>query len=109
MSECLKHETLRRQGSPCPYCRIKELVSENKIFRATESVDDTVWDALLEQVRQRDDRLGAAQAKIDALMMEYCVDEMTIEQWGNWAKHQVPISIEEQKELDNALEDNDSE
>ena len=25
MSECYKHKNKRRQGSPCPYCRIKEL------------------------------------------------------------------------------------
>ena len=28
-----------------------ELEAENRIFRSTESVDDSVWDALLEQVR----------------------------------------------------------
>lgn len=29
------------------------------------------------------------QAKIDALMLEYCEDEMTVEQVANWMKHQV--------------------
>ena len=29
------------------------------------------------------------QAKIDALMLEYCPDEMTEEQMDNWGKHQV--------------------
>lgn len=32
--------------------RIEELEAENRIFRNTESVDDSVWNALLEQVRQ---------------------------------------------------------
>jgi hypothetical protein len=38
--------------------RIAELEAENRIFRSTESVDDSVWDALLEQVR-------TFQAKLD--------------------------------------------
>jgi hypothetical protein len=38
--------------------RIVELEAENRIFRSTESVDDSVWDALLEQVR-------TFQAKLD--------------------------------------------
>ena len=37
---------------------IAELEAENRIFRSTESVDDSVWDALLEQVR-------TYQAKLD--------------------------------------------
>lgn len=31
------------------------------------------------------------QAKIDALMHEYCPEEMTAEQLANWAKHQKPV------------------
>lgn len=30
MSECSKHERERRQGSPCPYCRIAELEAEQQ-------------------------------------------------------------------------------
>ena len=30
------------------------------------------------------------EARIDALMLEYCPDEMTAEQKANWAEHQVP-------------------
>ena len=32
------------------------------------------------------------QAKIDALMLEYCPDDMTEEQMKNWEKHQKPVS-----------------
>lgn len=32
--------------------------------------------------------VAALQAKIDALMLEHCSDEMTPEQKANWAKHQ---------------------
>lgn len=34
------------------------------------------------------DRLEALEAKIDALMLEYCPDEMTPEQLENWGNHQ---------------------
>ena len=34
------------------------------------------------------------EAKIDELMLEYCPDEMTEEQYENWAKHQVPTDKE---------------
>lgn len=32
--------------------------------------------------------LGAKQAQIDSLMLEYCPDEMTQEQMGEWERHQ---------------------
>ena len=34
---------------------------------------------------------ASLQAKIDALMLEYCPDEMTKEQMDNWASHQVAV------------------
>ena len=42
-----------------------------------------------ELARERD----SLQAKIDALMFEYCPDEMTEEQIDNWANHQVVSSF----------------
>ena len=39
--------------------------------------------------------IDVKQAKIDALMLEYCPDEMTKEQLDNWAKHQMPHRKEE--------------
>lgn len=36
------------------------------------------------------DEAAYKQAKIDQLMLEYCPDEMTLEQIENWANHQVP-------------------
>jgi hypothetical protein len=50
--------------------------------------------------RQTIERL---QAKIDALMLEYCPDEMTEEQMANWARHQQPVSAEEQAKIEAAL------
>jgi hypothetical protein len=35
-------------------------------------------------------KIDGLQAKIDALMFEYCSDEMTPEQKARWAEHQVP-------------------
>lgn len=39
--------------------------------------------------------LEAKQAEIDRLMLEYCPDEMTPEQFENWARHQKPVTIKE--------------
>lgn len=36
-------------------------------------------------------RCEALQAKVDALMLEYCPDEMTPEQTAEWARHQRPV------------------
>jgi hypothetical protein len=33
------------------------------------------------------------QCKIDALMLEYCPEDMTEEQIENWKKHQKPVDI----------------
>ncbi len=35
--------------------------------------------------------VNALQAKIDALMLEYCPEEMTKEQLDNWASHQKAV------------------
>ncbi len=34
---------------------------------------------------------ASLQAKIDALMLEYCPNEMTKEQIENWKRHQQPL------------------
>lgn len=34
-------------------------------------------------------QLAACQAKLDAVMLEYCPEDMTPEQVANWEKHQV--------------------
>ena len=39
----------------------EELEAQNRIFRNTESVDDSVWDALLEQVRTYQEKLDRVQ------------------------------------------------
>ena len=44
-------------------------------------------DAVVESLRQQ---LAAKQAEVDALMLEYCPNEMSQEQLDNWAAHQRP-------------------
>ncbi len=39
----------------------------------------------------------AKQAKIDALMLEYCPEDMTPEQYTNWLAHQIPDNSPETK------------
>ena len=59
-----------------------------------------VWKIAAEYAaRTADDR----QARIDALMLEFCPDEMTEAQKDNWAKHQRPVSDDMQREIDKAL------
>lgn len=47
---------------------------------------------------------AALQAKIDALMLEYCPDEMTQAQLDNWAAHQKAVSPEEQEEINKIID-----
>jgi len=48
-------------------------------------------------------RADALQAQLDALMLEFCPDEMTEAQKQNWAKHQRPASDGIQQEIGSAL------
>lgn len=48
-------------------------------------------------------RADAIQAKLDALMLEYCPDEMTPEQLSNWERRQRPVSDEEQANIEAAI------
>lgn len=44
--------------------------------------------AQIELVARLRAEIDAKQAKIDALMLEYCPDEMTPGQLANWSRHQ---------------------
>ena len=48
-------------------------------------------------------KADALQARLDALMLEYCPEEMTKEQKENWARHQKPASGDEQAAMTTAL------
>lgn len=47
---------------------------------------------------------SAKQARIDALMLEYCPDEMTPEQVAEWAQHQAVAATEQAGERENGTE-----
>jgi hypothetical protein len=40
----------------------------------------------------------ALQAKIDSLMLEYCPEDISEEQYNEWASHQVPVDVPDFKE-----------
>lgn len=46
---------------------------------------------------------AAKQARIDALMLEYCPTEMTNAQLAEWAGHQKPVSVERAADIDAAI------
>ena len=52
--------------------RIAELEAQNRIFRNTESVDDSVWDALLEQVRTYQEKLDRVRGLLEKWRDDEC-------------------------------------
>ena len=48
-------------------------------------------------------KADALQAQLDALMLEFCPEEMTEAQKENWARHQRPASDDEQVAVTTAL------
>lgn len=55
-----------------------------------------------ERVAALEREVAAKQARIDALMLEYCPDEMTPEQVAEWSRHQRPVSEHEADAIDAA-------
>ena len=45
--------------------------------------------------RQLERELAAVQARLDALMLEYCPEDMTDEQKANWAANQWAVPADE--------------
>lgn len=63
--------------------------------KARRKASDDKWDEQIRnspQARLRDAlaTISRLEARIDALMLEYCPDEMTQAQMENWASHQKP-------------------
>ena len=56
----------------------------NAMFKDFEDSIGKDWEKERELKRQ----LDAKQARIDELMLEYCPDEVTDEQWDEYQKHQ---------------------
>lgn len=56
-------------------------------------------------VRDLQAQIADKQFRIDSLMLEFCLDEMTKEQLDNWGKHQVRASPEQEAAADAAMKD----
>lgn len=79
---------------------------EDKLIASLKQDKDYAWQnvRILERARQEQDKkLETLQAKLDAVMLEYCPEDMTQEQVDNWARHQRPVSKAEMKEIEAAL------
>lgn len=63
----------------------------NALFADFEDTIGNDWMKEKELKRQ----LDAKQAKIDELMLEYCPDEVTKDQWDEYSKHQVAVDANE--------------
>lgn len=86
-----------------------EYLEVEKTSEAWEKWRDANIDALLDAAERTEAaepmrralaaerELAEARAKIDALMLEYCPDEMTPGQVDEWARHQRPIDAERGK------------
>lgn len=71
------HQNCARDGE-VTWCEEAVFYSDIKYVRAD----------LIEALRQQ---LAAKQAEVDALMLEYCPNEMTPEQLEEWGRNQVPV------------------
>lgn len=79
--------------------------AEDAYFEARPQIDCNdrrkVFDAGYERGWEERNRVVMAlQAKLDAVMLEYCPDEMTEAQKAEWARHQQPVSEGEQRDFD---------
>lgn len=88
------HDLVARLRAVNPTRYIKTLVNE-----AADNIE-----ALRRSVGNLLATVDAKQAKIDALMMEFCPGEMSKEQRAEWARNQRPVTAEEHDALVRALE-----
>lgn len=79
---------MNKPTPPAPFTYVKRAATEMPLVFLSEAIDYgeamAAWGAAQERERM--------QARIDALMLEYCPDEMSEEQKRNWAAHQVPAA-----------------
>jgi len=65
------------------------LERENAALRQQLKDCSAAFDKQQVALDRNSEQLAAKQAKIDALMFEYCPIEMSLEQIARWKKHQV--------------------
>lgn len=73
--------------------------SEQAARAAFKTAQDE-WDKRISAEAELTDtsfRLEAVQAKLDAVMLEYCPEDMSKEQFDNWAKNQVVSQLGEEE------------
>lgn len=86
-----------------PACSARaDLREENERLRATNKnardaiqAGITINVELQAEVERLRTQVAALQARVDALMLEFCPDEMTEEQKETWARHQRPAARSE--------------
>ena len=91
MSSARKRAAIQKANNEANHLR-------QRLMRAEHHAN--VMQGLAEVAARKADDL---QAQLDALMLEFCPEEMTEAQKTNWAKHQRPVSEEMQHEIDSAL------
>jgi hypothetical protein len=69
--------------------KFDELMVEIVALREQLKYFSAVVDQQQEMLDRNAEQLAARQAKIDALMFEYCPIEISLEQIARWKKHQV--------------------
>jgi hypothetical protein len=69
--------------------KFDELMVEIVALREQLKYFSAVVDQQQEMLDRNAEQLAAKQAKIDALMFEYCPIEISLEQIARWKKHQV--------------------
>jgi len=51
------------------------------------------YEKLANHCKELERQLASKQAEVDALMLEFCPEELTREQVEEWAKHQKPAAL----------------
>ena len=59
------------------------------------------------QIKELEAKIQSQQAIIDELMLEHCPGDMTKEQMDEWARHQRPVTKEEERRIEKALKWNE--
>ena len=91
MSSARKRAAIQKANNEADFQRQRALMAEHHA---------NVMQGFAEVAARKADAL---QAQLDALMLEFCPEEMTEAQKENWARHQRPASDEMQASVATAL------